>query len=218
MRGLGRDSVASDVNKQFNHFGVITDIHIPRFIREACEFAFLHFKCEEDVAHPLKVNPVIWVGWKRVTIARHRKRGGEVSQEVQSRGKAPLVHSVPNSTEPAYKPRDNSDGFGKSFREAIVGKESVPLRGASRGLEADGLKFSSFDFVDKSTKQRLGRSVVGRWICVGGSLCIQEEAKMVGIDISASNVEFATTSFLLDFLLLGIACCLIAPIGFPSGF
>lgn len=58
-------------------------------------FAFVRYKREEDVDHLLKVNLVIKVCGKRVTLARARKFGA--SREVGSKGKAILYQLAPSS-------------------------------------------------------------------------------------------------------------------------
>lgn len=41
VRGLRRDCATMDVREQFNHYGVVVDIHIPRSRGEAREFVFV---------------------------------------------------------------------------------------------------------------------------------------------------------------------------------
>lgn len=73
MRGLGKDCIVKGLREQFNYYGVIVDIHIPRVRSEVRGFTFVQFKHKEDVDHLLKVNPEMRVRGKTVSFARARK-------------------------------------------------------------------------------------------------------------------------------------------------
>lgn len=72
-----------------------------------------------------------------------------------------------------------------------MGNGFVPLVRFSNGEMDTGLRSISFDIFDQSSRLWLGRSVVGKWRCEGGPRCVQEEDKVVGLDICASKVGFA---------------------------
>lgn len=70
MGGLGKDCVVKDLREQFNFFGVIANIHIPRVRREFKGFGFVRFKSKNDVEYLLKMNPEIKVGEERCVSLR----------------------------------------------------------------------------------------------------------------------------------------------------
>lgn len=73
MRGVGIEYSANDLRKQFNFYGVIVDIHIPRFRDESRGFRFVRYKNEEYVEYLLKMNPEIIVGGRKVFFTRALK-------------------------------------------------------------------------------------------------------------------------------------------------
>lgn len=75
LGGLGRHCSSKDLRAQFNMYGIIVDIHILRIEGESRDFAFVHYKNEEDVEHLVKLNLEIKVEARKDTMARARREG-----------------------------------------------------------------------------------------------------------------------------------------------
>lgn len=64
-----------DIREQFNLFGNIIDIYIPKNHNVPMGFAFVMFKNEKDVDYLRDLNPKIMVVGRKVFMARACKRG-----------------------------------------------------------------------------------------------------------------------------------------------
>lgn len=123
VRGFGRSCTAKDLRTQFNWYGVIIDIHIPRVRSVSRGFEFVHFKKEEDVEYLLNLNPEIKVGERKVFFARARRHGLDGAKR-----KTPMKLLDPKKGSGGFMSSVaglGSDESPKSFREAHMNKASV---------------------------------------------------------------------------------------------
>lgn len=150
-------------------FGTIVDIFIPKKSGVARSLAFIRFKHEMEVVHLINLNPELFIGSRKVSLAWGRKLSQPESSSVKvfgdqdgpayldPRGKL----KVPLSEQVSSQMLRQSLGFYKDVLLRLNSSNEAGKKLFGEFRELVGKQTIQFSYVQRETQQWMNRSVVG---------------------------------------------------------